>query len=59
MFVDISDGVSVPVTSLLPLLPLVSPGPGRALVITQMFLQPPLVTESFVLPTEPTEILDL
>ena len=56
MFVDISDGVSVPVSSLLPA---VSPGPGLTPVDPQVLLQPPLVTESFVLPAEPTEILNL
>ena len=56
MFVDVSDGVSVPVSSLLPP---VSPGPGVTLVVPQMLLQTPLISESFVLPAEPTEILEL
>ena len=56
MFVDISDGVSAPVNSLLPA---VSLGPGLTRVVLQVVLQPPLVTERFVLPAEPTEVLDL
>ena len=56
MFVDISDRVSAPVSSLLSTVPL---GPALTLVLLQMFLQPPLVPERLVLPAEPTEMLDL